>query len=127
MIQQPPKRAAGIQEAPPVLGILRRQQNLRRMDPVLSQRIAPRMCELHLTRCSRGLQFGKARTPLVQTHHLTSDRNSAGRDHEQVLPVRVKLGDVFGQPLEPRTIELAVLIDEQRGAHLDDKTAQIGG
>ena len=112
MIEQFRQCPARIEKPAPVLGVLGCQQDLCRNPVESCERRLVGVDELYLTRRRRGLQLGKSRTPLDDVENGTANRDRAGRDDQDFVPVFGKGVDIFGQAVQPGAVQPSVVGDE---------------
>ena len=75
--EQTAERTAGIEEAAPVLGVVRRQKDLCCRDAMPRKRLLVGMCEPYLPCSGRGLQILEPGAPYVDSEYGTADRDRA--------------------------------------------------
>jgi len=117
---------AGVQMPPPLLGILQGQEDLRDGDVVAGQGLLIGMGEADLPGRGRRLLFLETQGAAAQPKMATADRDRAGRDDDHILVAGAAARDVIDQRVQPGAMDLAILIDEQGRADLDDEPSRRG-
>jgi hypothetical protein len=123
--QQGGQRAAGIEVAAPLLGVVERQQDLRDGDLVAGQRLLVGVRQQDLAGGGGGLLLLQPQRPGRQLQVAAADRDGAGGDQDAPRSRAPGMrGDVVGQRVEPAAADCPVrLVDQQRRADLDDQPA----
>ena len=127
MREQGVDRAPGIEIAAALLGVAEREQDLGGLHAALAEDVLVGVRERDLADGGRGLALLQFQRATGQAEDMTADRNGTGRDDDHFLAGAMHRGDVVGERIEPRRLELAgVEIDQQGRADLDDDPAGIG-
>jgi len=84
------------------------------------------MGEADLPGRGRRLLFIETQGAPAQPKMATADRDRAGRDDDDVLVAAAATREVIDQRVEPGAVDLAILVDKQSRADLDDEPARRG-
>jgi hypothetical protein len=111
---------ARIEIAPPLLGVAQRQQDLAGNYAVGGEARGPGAGERDLADGGSGLAFLEPQRPGGQAEHGAAHGDGAGRDHQNLGPGLLQLGNVGAERFEPGGFQAAGAIDQQRRSDLDD-------
>ena len=126
--QQRARGGARVEIAAALLGVVERQQHLRRRDAVARQRVGIGLGQADLPGRGGGLLSSSLQRAGWQAEMAAAERDGAGRDQDAPPGRRARQrGDVVGQRRQPVAAQLAArVVDQQRRADLDDRAAWRG-
>ncbi len=86
--------------------------------------LGPRPRERDLPHSGGGLRLFKLQRAFSELQHGAPHGDRAGGDDEDISASLVQARDVVHQSFQPSLFQAARLLDQQRGADLDDDTAE---
>ena len=123
---EPEERAdgrAGIEVAPPLLGVAEGEQDLPGGEAVALQRLGIGAGERDLPDRGGRLALLETQRPGRQIEDAPAEGDGAGGDDEEVAPAGRERGKVGGERIEPGALQ-PLAVDEERRADLDDDAAE---
>ncbi len=117
-------RVARVEVAPPLLGVAKSDEDLRRRKPALAENGLVGMREVDLPDRGRGLRFFKPERTRIEAERAPPERNGTRRDEDYVAPIGFQRGHIVADGLQPGLIQRAgCAIGQESRADLDRNTA----
>jgi hypothetical protein len=115
-----------VEIAPPLLGILQCHENLAGADAVRAQHFRPDPRQRDLAHGGSGLALFQLQRAARQFQPGSSERDRTRRDDQHVAALAMEFREIRGERRQPRRAHFArFLVDQKRGADLDDDTPEI--